>query len=210
MRTQAPPLCMHMYVCMHPRSHVRVHIHTHTHTHTHTESVQPVLETEHRATSTNITNGTLIHITQWTMTVMKEGHQLQHKIYHRLMIVTLMQDKMTKFTFSIMFTHLQKIRFFRINKQARQKNRAREKYQYGKCEWGAGKTLTLSQTGHEFVAPVYLCVCVCMHECASIHAHMHFSTNTDFRRRFVWDMVPHHLTIGGQSSETALSQTIWH
>lgn len=138
--------CIHMYICTHPH----LPVHTHTHTHPYTESVQPVLETEHRATSTNITNGILIHITQWTMTVMKEGHQWQHKIYSQLMIVTLMQDKMTKFTFSIMFTHLQKIRFFEeINTPESKRVRV--------CVCVR--------------VQVHVCVCVCVRACACACTH---------------------------------------
>lgn len=68
---------MRMHAPVPTHAHVRMHAPTFAcaHTHTYTESVQPVLETEHRATSTNVTNGTLIHMTQWTMIVMEKGHQ---------------------------------------------------------------------------------------------------------------------------------------
>jgi len=66
------------------------------------------------------------------------------------MIVTLMQDKMTKFTFSIMFTHLQKIRFFEeINTPESKRVRV--------CVCVR--------------VQVHVCVCVCVRACACACTH---------------------------------------
>ena len=128
-----------------------------------------------------------------------------------------------------MFTHLQKIRFLELINKPDRRTEPGKNVNLGNLNGGQGTPLhfrKLVVNLWTLFTCVCVCVCVCVcacaracaHKCASIHAHMHFSTNTDFRCRFVRNMVPHHWTIGGRSSEkawgdglsTALSQTIRH
>jgi len=119
------------------------------------------------------------------------------------MIVTLMQDKMTKFTFSInVHTPAKDWVFLELINKPDRRVEPGKNVSMGNLNGRQGRPLHFCKLVTN-LWPLFTCVYVCVHECASIHAHMNFSANTDFRCRFVWDMVPHHWTTGGQSSETA-------